>query len=426
MKDVNPIRTLRDYSKPSHEGCKNIIKLPIKNNVVPLRFDTIRTAKFYNDILMFQQHKGESLSEAWTRFKQTIDQSVGGKLCDMNAKESWALLEDLALCDNESWNDPRDFAKPVKAIFLPQDVPSTFDRHLIKLKNQVQRLMEAHLAPMQPTQREISGTLSNPSKKILVTPTIRHGKVTQTLGLVSDFMASQDARLSKFEADFKQQQSEITNKIETVLKAITDQMAGALPSDMVTNPKLSVNSTTPVFPARSYPTKDPQYSTHTHGLINTIVIYPKQQSNARDSKAKEEEQEREGNLKDTNAIAHNEDQRDTPQLELKDITDVDNLWPNRDDEEIEWLEVEEPLDLVDKSEESVYELLIKEMPKCSLNYDFRIEKDDTRNLKIPCMIGHKFTANAYIDVDLPMNIMSLAYYNSIRKNGYQYRGRNFV
>ncbi|GJY00222.1 hypothetical protein Tco_0357240 [Tanacetum coccineum] len=41
-------------------------------------------------------------------------------------------------------------------------------------------------------------------------------------------------------------------------------------------------------------------------------------------------------------------------------------------------------------------------------------------------IGHKFTANAYIDVDLPMNIMSLAYYNSIRKNGYEYRGRNFV
>ncbi|GKE69314.1 hypothetical protein Tco_1527386, partial [Tanacetum coccineum] len=41
-------------------------------------------------------------------------------------------------------------------------------------------------------------------------------------------------------------------------------------------------------------------------------------------------------------------------------------------------------------------------------------------------IEHKFTANAYIDVDLPMNIMSLAYYNSIIKNGYEYMGRNFV
>ncbi|GKE81004.1 hypothetical protein Tco_1551004, partial [Tanacetum coccineum] len=59
---------------------------------------------------------------------------------------------DLALYDNESWNDPRDFIKPVKKITLPQDVPSTSDRRLIELENQVQRLMEAHLAPTQPTQ----------------------------------------------------------------------------------------------------------------------------------------------------------------------------------------------------------------------------------------------------------------------------------
>ncbi|GJR65871.1 hypothetical protein Tco_0011936 [Tanacetum coccineum] len=83
---------------------------------------------------------------------RTIDQSAGGKLHDRNAKESWALLEDLALYDNESWNDLRDFCKPVKAIALPQDVPSTSDRRLIELENQVQNLMEAHLAPMQPTQ----------------------------------------------------------------------------------------------------------------------------------------------------------------------------------------------------------------------------------------------------------------------------------
>ncbi|GJZ39547.1 hypothetical protein Tco_0586110, partial [Tanacetum coccineum] len=61
-------------------------------------------------------------------------------------------LKDLALYDNESWNDPRDFAKPIKAISLPQDVPSTSDRRLIKLENQVQRLLEAHLAPTQTTQ----------------------------------------------------------------------------------------------------------------------------------------------------------------------------------------------------------------------------------------------------------------------------------
>nr|GEV57308.1 hypothetical protein [Tanacetum cinerariifolium] len=124
MGDKNPIPILEDYSKPSHEGYKNTIVLPVGNNVVPLRSDTIwlvqngcsfhglrsedpnqhlkdflklvdsldldgsittwedlttrflaqfflpgRTAKLGNDILMFQQHHGESLSEAWTRFK---------------------------------------------------------------------------------------------------------------------------------------------------------------------------------------------------------------------------------------------------------------------------------------------------------------------------------------------------------------------
>ncbi|GJV40934.1 DnaJ domain-containing protein [Tanacetum coccineum] len=47
-------------------------------------------------------------------------------------------------------------------------------------------------------------------------------------GFVSNFMASQYARLTKFEAEFKQHQSEIANKIDTVLKAITDRIAGAL------------------------------------------------------------------------------------------------------------------------------------------------------------------------------------------------------
>nr|GEW31351.1 zinc finger, CCHC-type [Tanacetum cinerariifolium] len=127
MGDANPIRTLGDYSKPSHEGYMNTIELPVGSNVVPLRSDTIRlvqnecsfhelwfkdpnqhlkdflklvdsldldgsittwedlttrflaqfflpgrTAKLRNDILMFQQHQGESLSEAWTRFKDLL------------------------------------------------------------------------------------------------------------------------------------------------------------------------------------------------------------------------------------------------------------------------------------------------------------------------------------------------------------------
>ncbi|GJT90348.1 hypothetical protein Tco_1079193 [Tanacetum coccineum] len=101
-------------------------------------------------------------------------------------------------------------------------------------------------------------------------------------------MASQDTRLSKFEVDFKQQQNEMTNKIDTVLKAITDRIAGTLPSDTVKNPKLS---TFPVLSVRSYPTEDPQCSTHVHGSINTITIHPKQQNDSRDSMAEEEDED---------------------------------------------------------------------------------------------------------------------------------------
>ncbi|GJW26140.1 MAK10-like protein [Tanacetum coccineum] len=262
-----------------------------------------QTAKLRNDILMFQQHHGESLSEAWTRFKdllqkvphhgidlwlqvqifydhvnpvtrRTIDQSAGGKLRDLNAEESWALLEDLALYDNESWNDPRDFAKPVKEIALPQDVPSTSDRRLIKLENQVQRLMEAHLAPTQPTQVNKITT----SCEICSGPHDTQYCMEDPEQAFVEYASSRtdeagDARLSKFEADFKRQQGEMTNKIDTVLKAITDQIAGTLPSDTVKNPKLGTH---PVSSARSYPTMDPQCSSHPSTLINAIKAHFKE------------------------------------------------------------------------------------------------------------------------------------------------------
>ncbi|GKB46502.1 hypothetical protein Tco_0897255 [Tanacetum coccineum] len=47
-------------------------------------------------------------------YKTTIDQSAGGKLRDLNAEESWALLEDLTLYDNDELIEPRDFAKKFK------------------------------------------------------------------------------------------------------------------------------------------------------------------------------------------------------------------------------------------------------------------------------------------------------------------------
>nr|GEW70906.1 protein kinase-like domain, concanavalin A-like lectin/glucanase domain protein [Tanacetum cinerariifolium] len=101
-------------------------------------------------------------------------------------------------------------------------------------------------------------------------------------------MASQDARLSMFEANFKQQQSEMTNKINIMLKAIIDRIAGILPSDTVKNPKLS---TYLVLSTRSYPTEDPQCSNQTYGSINAITIHTEQQSTSYDDGERENKEE---------------------------------------------------------------------------------------------------------------------------------------
>nr|GEU48054.1 retrotransposon Orf1 [Tanacetum cinerariifolium] len=205
MGDENPIRTLGDYSKPSHEGYRNTIELSVGNNVVPLRSDTIRLVQ---------------------------------NRCSFHRLRSKDPIQHL-----------KDFLKLVDSLDLDGDnrkrtlVPMTLN---IAWKTSNMPLLTTH--PRVPIKRETS----------------------------------------KFEADFKQHQSEMTNKIDTVLKAITDRIAGALPSDTFKNPKLSVSS---VLSARSYPITDPQCSTQIHGSINAITDQPKQQSDSHNDKTEENEEE---------------------------------------------------------------------------------------------------------------------------------------
>ncbi|GJX58907.1 MAK10-like protein [Tanacetum coccineum] len=130
MGDANPIRTLGVYSKPSHEGYRNTIELPEGNNVVPLRSDTI-----------------------WERTRLCLFQF---SLHDQAS--NW--LERLSAGSITTWKDLTthflaQFIPPRRTVKLHNDIliyPEYIRRCLIKLENQVQRLMEAHLALMQPTQ----------------------------------------------------------------------------------------------------------------------------------------------------------------------------------------------------------------------------------------------------------------------------------
>ncbi|GJZ69362.1 hypothetical protein Tco_0632912 [Tanacetum coccineum] len=170
-------------------------------------------------------------------------------------------------------------------------------------------------------------------------------------------MASQEARLFKFEADFKQQQSEMTNKINTVLKAITDQIAGTLPSNTVKNPKLGTH---------------PVSSAQDEGEVMFIEI-----------------------IRD-----------DEPS--------------NEDPHGVEGATTEEPVveyfdTFLTRDELTYHRYLISgPIPSIFLRNPI-ITEGCPYNLKIPCNIGHVHIKKAYIGLNSPLNIMTRMMYNWIMK-----------
>ncbi|GJV84682.1 hypothetical protein Tco_1524580 [Tanacetum coccineum] len=263
--------------------------------------------------------------------------------------------------------------------------------------------------------------------------------------MVSEFMASQDGRLSKFKVDFKQQQGEMTNKIDTVLKAITDKITGTLPCDTVKNPKLGTH---PVSSACSYPTMDPKCSKQIHSSINTITIHPKQQSDSRDDKTKKNEEEMRNSpenhyvsstppdpsiafitkkvLKFNSLFESLELVPPSPNVELTCTKEEDSdvmfieIIPKDDSshkEESEPVAQEvEYFDIFPTSSELAYYryLMCGPVPSIFLQNPIIVEGSSS-NIKIPCNIGHVHIEKAYINLKSPLNIMTRMMYNWIMR-----------
>ncbi|GJY41002.1 hypothetical protein Tco_0428272 [Tanacetum coccineum] len=334
---------------------------------------------------------------------RTIDQSVGGKLRDKNAKESWALKEDLALYVNESWNDPRDFAKLVKAISLPHDILNASDRRLIELENQIQRLMEAHLAPK---------------------PSVRVNKNASSCEICSGPHETQYC-MENSEQAFVDYASSRTDEVGAHVNVVSHNhlenrappSKGIIKSpSKLLSPKYQAQSS---LGEQTRNSSSPKYVP----FVNTITIVEKEDE-PKDPRILEIKGD---NMLEKESKAIEIVAKEGESCNLGNDNKTSNLGDEGEiEKEGEWTDDEKPLDLVDVREDLICETLIEKMSSCSLNFDFRIEKGDLSNLKIPCMIGRKFIANAYIDLDLTMNVMSLAYYNAIRNQGHEDRGLNFV
>ncbi|GJR65091.1 zinc finger, CCHC-type containing protein [Tanacetum coccineum] len=273
MRDANLIRTLGDYSKPSHEGYRNTIDLPVGNNVGPFRSDTIRertrlrlfqfslrdqasnwlerlptgsitiwedlttrflaqffppgrTAKLRNNILMFQQHQGESLLEAWTRFKDLlqkceIDRAASGKLRDKNADESWEIIKNLALYDHEGWNDSKEFVKPVKAISTPISTSKTPDQRLLELEDHINFLQKG----ARPTPRPSSMHIPQAYVEAVLGTTFE--------ARVWDNMAAHTERMERFENAIFKQQEEINDRMAKMFKLLKELTTSRAPEKVL-------------------------------------------------------------------------------------------------------------------------------------------------------------------------------------------------
>jgi hypothetical protein len=366
-------------------------------------------------------------------------------------KESWELIEDLALYDNESWNDPRDLNKTVKEISLPSNNPSTPNRRIMELEDQVKFLMKSYEAPKPSSQvnkitfscelcsglhdthdcmelpeqafadyassrtdgagdkwytfktepnrygdsynpswknhpnlrwkqnqnmpQNNSSTPPNryqsngppPNRTFNNNPFNNYGSTNNLEGLMSKFMASKEARIAKFESEFNQQQAEMTNKIDNLLKALNNQV--------LTTPKKDTRDT-----SSGPQIKDPSSSKHVH-FVNVVAIKP---------------------------IKNNREESDED--EIKEVGD------NKEEKVEEVETVEEYFDRLPTNEEREYHKDLFDDPKTPYVLGSPIIKTgDPSNINIPCNIGHIHVWKAYIDLRSPINVMTRTHYNWVMK-----------
>ncbi|GJV66545.1 hypothetical protein Tco_1482054 [Tanacetum coccineum] len=259
--------------------------------------------------------------------------------------------------------------------------------------------MEAHLTPKQPIQvnkitsvceicsgpHDTQYCMENPEQAFVDYASLHTNKAG---GLVSNFMASQDVILSKFEADFKQQQSEMTNKIDSVLKAITDRIMGALPSDTIKNPKLNVNPIASVLSAQG----GEQEEKYDLENINTNPSSPP----------------------DSSSLFVIEKVR-----KLNSFLESLTLVPQSSDKEYVCTKGDDG----DVMRELAYHKYLMSGPIPSIFMRNPIITEGCpSNLKIPCNIGQVHVGKAYIDLNFPLNVMTQMFYNWIMRRKLDPRG----
>ncbi|GKA58574.1 hypothetical protein Tco_0757762 [Tanacetum coccineum] len=179
-----------------------------------------------------------------------------------------------------------------------------------------------------------------------------------------------------------------------------------------------------VLSTHSYLTNDPQCSTHIHGSINTIIVYPKQQSNSHDDKSEENDEEEENKTKN---IDTNPSTPPDPSL-----SGIEFVCTKGDDGHVMFIEIVKKNADSRKEEAKAGGLEVDYFDIFPTRSKLACHKDQMggsipliflrnpiitegcpSNIKIPRNIGHVHVEKAYIDLNSPLNIMTRMMYNWI-------------
>ena len=222
-----------------------------------------------------------------------------------------------------------------------------------------------------------------PSNRTFNNNPSNNGSTNDLEGLMSQFMASQEARIARFEADFKQQQSEMTNKLDNLLKALNNQVLSPPHKDARTN--------------SGPPVKDPSSSKQVH-FVNVVTIKPIDRSE--DSEPKDD-------------VKEDEVDKETREIESREVEEEEDYFNK----------------LPTREEKAYHKNLFNDAETGYFLGNPTIKAGNPSNLNIPCSIGHIHVWKAYIDPESPVNIMTRTYYNYIMKEQMGYRlipGKGYI
>ncbi|GJZ50162.1 zinc finger, CCHC-type containing protein [Tanacetum coccineum] len=187
-----------------------------------------RTAKLRNDILMFQQHHGQSLSEAWTYFKDLLQK------VPHHGIDRWLQIK--IFYDHVSFHlklyETKEFVKPAKAISTPQGIPKTPDRRLFEIEDQINFLLKGSrptpVSSSSHPQACVNAVYPNSRPQNQnEPPTLRTFAFRKRTGLnpqpqalnttfearVRDYMATHTERMERFENTIFKQHEEINGRM---------------------------------------------------------------------------------------------------------------------------------------------------------------------------------------------------------------------